>query len=152
MKFVAVEDIAAPAQTVWARVSDFDSFERRVSGKAGDIRRTPEGPARPGTTWQGRATFNGKTRDATVTVLELTVPERLVVEGGTEGMNITVEVTVEALSPRSSRLTVTSEAKARTLAARLMLQSAKLARQAMAKRYKGRVAAFAEGIEKSAKA
>lgn len=152
MKFVAVEDISAPIETVWARVSDFDGFQRRVSGKAGDIRRTPDGPVGPGTTWNGRATFNGKTRDASVTVVQLNAPAHLLVEGGTEGMKITVDVTLEALSARSTRLTVTSEAKARTLAARLMLQSAKLARQSLAKRYKGRVAAFAEGIEKRAKA
>lgn len=151
MKFVAVEDISAPVETVWARVSDFDRFERMVSGKAGDIRRSPNGPAGVGTSWKGKATFNGKTREATVDLLELAPNEKLLVEGGTEGMKITVDVQIDALSARSTRLTVTSEAKARTLSARLMLQSAKLARQAMAKRYKGRVAAFAESIEKSAK-
>ncbi|MGB3409526.1 MAG: SRPBCC family protein [Jannaschia sp.] len=152
MKFVAVEDISAPIETVWAKVSDFDGFQRRVSARAGDIRRTPDGPVSQGTTWSGRATFNGKTRDVTVVVMELSGPVSMALEGGTDGMTITVEIALEALSARATRLTVTSQAKARTLAARLMLQSAKLARQTLAKRYKGRVAAFAESVEKNAKA
>lgn len=150
MKFVAIEDIAAPASHVWTRITDFDRFEKRIAGKAGRVERIPSGPVQQGTTWTGRANFNGKMRDAKVALQKLDPERAMVLSGGTEGMEITIDIELDALSATSSRLTVTTEAKARTLAARLLLQSARLARQTLAKRYKGRVAAFAEEIERSA--
>ncbi|WP_371156904.1 SRPBCC family protein [Jannaschia sp. 2305UL9-9] len=149
MKFVATEEIAAPIDVVWARVSDFEAFERRAAGKAGQVSRSPEGPAKAGTKWTGSVEAAGKVRQASVTLLELDAPHRMDLEGGSDGMTVTLDVMLEALSPTKTRLTVTTEAKARSLAARLMLQSAKLARPQLAKRYKGRVAGFADKIEKS---
>ena len=147
MKFVAVEDIAAPIDTVWARVSDIDRFESRLGGRVSDLSRSPEGPAVPGTRWTGRAEVMGKSRKVEVTLAQMTVPTLLVATAGTEGMAVTLTAALEALGPSRTRLTVTTEAAARSLAARLMLQSVKLARQSLAKRYKSRVADFASMVE-----
>lgn len=150
MKFVATEDIAAPIDTVWARVSDLEAFERRAAKRMGGIRRTPSGPAAQGSSWAGTTEIMGKSRKITVTAAELAAPTHLLAEAGTDGMAVTIEVALKEMGPKLTRLTVTSEARARSLAARLMLQSAKLARSTMAKRYKGRVAEFAARIEKDA--
>ena len=48
MKFVAVEDIAAPLDQVWPHVSDLEGFERRATRRAGRVTRTPPGPAGQG--------------------------------------------------------------------------------------------------------
>lgn len=150
MKFVATEDIAVPIDTVWARVSDLEGFERRAAARVGGIARTPPGPAGQGTKWSGKAEIMGKTRKIDVVAATLDAPTQLVAEAGTDGMTVTIQVDLEEKGPRLTRLTVTTEAKARSLAARLMLQSAKLARTTMAKRYKTRVADFAARVEKSA--
>ena len=147
MKFVAVEDIAAPIDHVWTRVADIDRFEGRLKRRVGRIERRPPGPAHPGTTWQARAAVAGKVRDVAMTLEAMDVPKLLSLSGGTDGMEVTIAVELELLNPRLTRLTVTSEARARSLAARLMLQSAKLARQTLAKRYKQRVADFASEVE-----
>lgn len=150
MKFVATEDIAAPIDTVWARVSDLEGFEDRIGKRVGQIARIPPGPPGQGTSWTGKAEIMGKSRVVKVTVATLAAPTQLVAEAGTDGMTVTIQVDLKELGPRLTRLTVTSEARARSLAARLMLQSAKLARQTMAKRYKARVADFASQVEKGA--
>ncbi|MFO6465773.1 SRPBCC family protein [Jannaschia sp. KMU-145] len=147
MKFVAVEDIAAPIEHVWARVSDLDRFEARIASRVGRMTRSPDGEPRPGTAWSARAEVAGKKRDVTVTLNQLDGPQRIDLSAATDGMDVGIDVALEAMSPTRTRLTVTTEAKARSLAARLMLQSAKLARQTLAKRYKGRVAEFAQAIE-----
>lgn len=150
MKFVATEDIAAPIDAVWARVSDLEGFEARAKQRVSGLARTPPGPATQGSKWTGKAEVMGKARTITVVASILVAPNQLLAEAGTDGMTVTIQVDLEAKGPSLTRLTVTTEAKARSLAARLMLQSAKLARATMAKRYKGRVADFASRIEKSA--
>ncbi|SFI94435.1 SRPBCC family protein [Jannaschia pohangensis] len=150
MKFVATEDIAAPIDVVWARVSDLEGFEARARDRVTGLVRTPPGPAAQGSKWTGRAEVMGKTREVTVTAEALDAPNRLMAAAATDGMDVTIDVVLESLAPARTRLTVTTEAKAKTLTARLMLQSAKLARQAMAKRYKARVANFAARVEKAA--
>ncbi|MEM7641179.1 MAG: SRPBCC family protein [Pseudomonadota bacterium] len=147
MKFVAVEDVAAPIEHVWARVSDTDMFERRIARRVGRVDRVPPGPAGAGTSWSGQAEIMGKKRQVKVVLDRLEPPGQMALAAGTDGMAITILVELEALAPARTRLTVTTEAKARTMTARLMLQSAKLARQTLAKRYKGRVATFAGTIE-----
>lgn len=149
MKFVAVEDVAAPIDHVWRRVSDLEMYERRITKRVDNVERVPPGPAGLGTKWSGIVEIMGKRRKVTVVLDRLDGPTDLLVTTGTEGMTVTLTVGLEALSPTRTRMTVTTDAKARTMTARLMLQSAKLARQTMAKRYKGRVADFAGMIEAS---
>ncbi|GIT89762.1 hypothetical protein JANAI62_07530 [Jannaschia pagri] len=153
MKFVATEEIAAPMDVVWRRVTDFDGFEARISARAGSVTRTPQGPVTPATTWVGQVEFNGKTRKANVSILSLDAPgHHLEMEAQTNGMAITVDVALVTVSATRTRMTVTTDAKARTLAARLILQSAKLGRQVLAKRYKTRIATFARNVETGAAA
>ena len=136
MKFVAVEDVAAPIALVWSHVADLEAFEDRARARIGAIQRRPPGPPAQGTVWSGKADVMGKKRDVTVTAATIETWSRLTAEAATDGMQVNIDVTTEA--------------RARSLAARLMLQSAKLARKTLAKRYKGRISDFAARIEKSA--
>ncbi|MEM8850536.1 MAG: SRPBCC family protein [Pseudomonadota bacterium] len=147
MKFVAVEDVATPIEHVWSRVSDTEMFERRIASRVGQVDRVPPGPAGAGTRWSGTAEIMGKKRQVKVTLDRMDAPGEMALTAGTDGMVVTILVELDAQAPTRTRLTVTTEAKARTMTARLMLQSAKLARQTLAKRYKGRVADFAGTIE-----
>ena len=150
MKFVATEDIAQPIEAVWARVSDLEAFEDRIARSHPGIRRSPPGPAGEGTAWTGEAEILGKRRVVTVTAATLRAPDHLAVDAGTDGMAVTLLVELQALGPRLTRMVVTTEAAARSLPARLMLHSAKLARASLAARYKARVAEFATRVETTA--
>lgn len=147
MKFVATEDISAPLDHVWACVTDFDRFEDMAAKRAQRLERQPRGPVVQGTIWTARATISGKKRDVRIEVTELAANKVLRAEGGTDGMAVHIEALLEARANGVTRLTVVTEAKARTLAARLLLQSAKLARGTLTKRYKKRVADFAVRVE-----
>ena len=151
MKFVATEDIAAPIDAVWSRVSDLDRFERRLSARVDGLARSPDGPAAPGTRWTGRAEVMGRTREIGVRLERMTVPTLLVAVAEGEGMTVSLTAGLEALAADRTRLTVTTEAQAQSLTARLMLQSVKLARQNIVRRYKARVADFAATIEAEAR-
>ena len=151
MKFVATEDIAAPVEAAWARIADFDRFEDRIGRRVEGLTRSPPGPVEIGTTWRARADVNGKVRAVEVALVRLDAPHAMVLEGGTEGLRVRIEAVLEPLGERRSRLTVATEARARTLSARLLLQSAKLARATMAKRYKARIAALASELETAAR-
>lgn len=153
MKFVATEDIAAPASAVIAAVTDFDRWEAMSARRADALARRPAGPVREGTVWDGRARLRGRMRGVSMRVDRLAMaegggPSVLRLSGGTEGMRVETEAVVEPLGSELTRLVVTSELKAKSLGARLLMQSLKLARGQMAKRYKQGVADFASGMER----
>ncbi|MBM2577366.1 SRPBCC family protein [Jannaschia sp. Os4] len=153
MKFVASEDIAAPAEAVLAAVTDFDRWEGMIGRRAKDLTRRPPGPVSQGTRWEGRAKLRGKMRDVGMEMARLDVasgggPSVVCVDGGTDGMQVVVEAAVESLGPDLTRLTVTSELKAKSLGTRILMQSLKLARGQMAKRYRQGVATFAAHVER----
>ncbi|UWQ22803.1 SRPBCC family protein [Jannaschia sp. W003] len=147
MKFVATEDIRAPLDLVWDEVSAIERWEGLIRRGADRLERQPPGPPGPGTRWMGRGTVSGKRRDVAATLVALDPRRQLVIEGGTDGMTVVLEVALEARGPALTRLTVVTEARARTLSARLLLQSARLARASLAKRYKERVSNFASRME-----
>ena len=140
----------ASGRPVWSHVADLEAFEDRARARIGAIQRRPPGPPAQGTVWSGKADVMGKKRDVTVTAATIETWSRLTAEAATDGMQVNIDVDLAELGPRLTRLTVTTEARARSLAARLMLQSAKLARKTLAKRYKGRISDLAARIEKSA--
>ena len=152
MRFVATEDIAAPADRVLAAVTDFDRWEGMIGRRAQGLSRTPDGPVVQGTRWSGRAKLRGRMRDVVMAVDRLDLPEgaapkTVAMAGGTDGMRVAVDAVVEPLGPDLTRLTVASEMNAKLLGTRLLIQSLKLARGTMAKRYKKAVAEFAGHVE-----
>ena len=149
MKFSTREDIEAPITHVFARVTDFSNFERRALRAGAHISRSDEGPVGIGTSWTVLFTFRGRERSVASTLTELTEPTDLKVESVSDGMTVETNVALVALSPGRTRLMVGMELRARTLTARLLLQSMKLAKGKLQKRFKARVLNFAEEIEDS---
>ncbi|CUH38250.1 Polyketide cyclase / dehydrase and lipid transport [Jannaschia seosinensis] len=150
MKFVATEDIVAPAEKVWAQLSDFDRFEVRAKSSVSDLTRVPPGPAGEGTTWRGVAEVMGKRRSVVIKLDRVESPRLLSATADAEGMDVVLVAEIEPLGPTMTRLTVTTEARGRSFASRVMLQSIGLAHKQLAQRYKGRVADFAGRIERAA--
>lgn len=148
MQFTAREDIAAPIDSVFALVSDFEQFERAVLRRGIEISRIDDlqHPG-PGMAWNSRFSFRGKPREMRAELVQIHQPETLRIKAESSGMNGTVTVDLVQLSPRQTRMQVVTELKARTLSARLLLQSMKLARAAMTGRYRDGIAQFARGIE-----
>lgn len=146
MKLSTREDIEAPVAFVFDRVTDFAMFERRALRHGADVVRNGTDPASVGTSWDIGFTFRGRARAVTATLTKLDPPHDVVIESLSDGLTALTEVTLVALSPGRTRVIVGFELRARTLTARLLLQSLKLAKAKLAKRFAARVLDYAADI------
>lgn len=146
MKFSTREDIEAPIDFVFARVTDFDNFERRAMRHGAHVVRHGGGVA-VGTKWDVAFTFRDRERQAEATLSTLQQPHEMQIDTIVDGLTTQTKVELVALSPGRTRVIIGLELRARTLTARLLLQSLKLAKGKLTKRFKGRVIEFVEGVE-----
>ncbi|WP_394153806.1 SRPBCC family protein [Loktanella salsilacus] len=148
MKFSTREDIEAPIDQVYARVTDFAGFERQMMRRGADVRRMDPGhPVKQGSSWDVAFTFRSRERRLRAVVARLVAPTELVIDLASNGLDGKTTVELVALSPNRTRLAVSIELSAKSLSARLLLQSLKLAKSNLTKRFKKRVGEFAFGID-----
>ncbi|SEM74858.1 Polyketide cyclase / dehydrase and lipid transport [Loktanella fryxellensis] len=148
MKFSAREDIEAPIQQVYARVTDFAGYERQMLRRGADVKRLDTGqPVVVGSAWDATFTYRGRERRVQARIARLDAPTDLVVSIVANGLDGATTVELVALSPKRTRLSVTIELSARSIPARLLLQSLKLAKSNLTARFKKRVSEFAKSVE-----
>lgn len=147
MKFSAREDIEAPISFVFAQVSDFAAFERRAMRQGAQVARRSEGAVTQGDVWDIGFQFRGRDRKVAATLTQLDPPNALQIEGASDGLSGITQIDLIALSQTRTRVLVSFDLRAKTLSARLLLQSLKLAKTKMTKRFEGRVLDFSEDIE-----
>lgn len=149
MKFSSREDIEAPIDHVWQRVSDFAAFERQAMRRGADVRRVDGGPVVVGSAWDVAFTFRGKDRKMKAVLTSLEAPNLMTLDTVASGIDGVTTLELVPLSPKRTRLAVSIELSAKSLAARLMLQSLKLAKANLTNRFKKRVADYKQDIESS---
>lgn len=148
MNFTAKQDIEAPAERVWAALTDFAAWERAALRRGAEVTRTDRLAAPgPGMAWTGRFDYRGQPRDITVRLVEMDPGTRLVFHGATKQFTGEVVLELVEMSARSSRLHLKAEIKPQTLTARILLQSLKLAKGRVQKRIEARLADFAAGFD-----
>lgn len=148
VKFSTREDVEVPAEAVFAAVSDFAAFERAALRRGAEVARADlgTGPG-PGMTWSLRFRARGRMRRVVCTLDHFDPPNALVcrLDGGSFGGALTVNLV--ALSRARTRMAVQLELLPRTIAARLLVQTARLNRGAYTRRFEERVQKFAAEIE-----
>lgn len=148
MHFSAREDIAAPIDQVFHAISDFEGFERAILRRGAEIARTDTmGQPGAGMTWDCRFDFRGKRREMQAELTRFDRPELVQVAAESAAVEGTMTVELVQLSPRQTRMQVVTEFKPRTLTARLLVQSMRLAKTSLVKRYRTGVRKFARDIE-----
>lgn len=150
MKFSKSEDVQLDQDALFAKVSNFRMFERLVIRRGVEISRvagTPEDAV--GMAWDSQFDFRGKKRQARIEIIEFDAPNLVKFLAQSASMNIRFEVDLTALSAKRTRMSVTSVLEPQTLSARLLVQSMKLGRSKMNKRYAQRVRQFATELERS---
>ncbi len=147
MKFSTREDIEAPIDYVFGRVSDFAAFERRALRQGADVSRRENGPVATGSVWDVAFKFRGRDRKVAATLTQIDPPQAIEIESHSDGLTAITQVELIALSPARTRVMVGFDLRARTLTARLLVQSLKLAKTKLTKRFKARVLDYAEDIE-----
>lgn len=147
MKLSTREDIEAPIGYVYHRVSDFESFERRALRQGIDVSCRSEGAARVGTIWDIAFEFRGRQRNVEAELNKLELEQAIEIESQSDGLVAVTQIDLVALSATRTRVLVSFDMKAKTLTARLLLQSLKLAKTKLTKRFKARVLDYAENVE-----
>ncbi len=148
MKFSTREDIDAPIEHVFRAVSNFDAFEKSAMRRGAEIQREehvfPDGIR---TSWQAVFPYRGKMRPLKAKLVELDSPTRLAVESESGGLDGDLVIDLMALSRSRTRLKIQLEMRPRTMTARLVLQSLKLAKASLTRKFKLRIARFAMEVE-----
>ncbi|SDX49353.1 Polyketide cyclase / dehydrase and lipid transport [Ruegeria halocynthiae] len=148
MQFSAQEDIEVPIATVFTMVSDFERFERMAMRRGIDVRRA-SGSALPqaGITWETEFRIRGKPRQITIEMIEFDQPLLMRFQSSSKGMNGETVVEFLALSQRRTRLRIETSLGAKTLPARLLLQSLKLGQSRFRRQFQTRLSEFARELE-----
>lgn len=147
MNFTTHKDIDAPIGFVFQKVSNFDSYERQALRRGAVVSRMDgNGPVRVGSAWDVAFTFRGKDRKLRASIAEIKAPESMVIDTAATGLSSVATVELMALSPKVTRVSVAIELSPKSLSARLLLQSLKLAKANLNKRFAKRVNEQVAGI------
>lgn len=147
MKLSTREDIEAPIVYVYKRVSDFAGFERRALRQGIDVSCRSQGAADVGTLWDIALEFRGRARKVQAELTKLEPEHAIEIESQSDGLTAVTQVELVALSATRTRVLVSFDMRARTLTARVLLQSLKLAKATMTRRFKARVLDYAQAAE-----
>jgi len=148
MEFTAREDVEAPIAYVFAQVTDFAAFERQALRRGAEVRRR-DGMARHGigSAWDIAFKFRGKDRQLRAEITGFDLPNSYRVSLTSAGLEGGLTVDLVSLSRERTRMTVTVAVEARSIGARLLLQSLRLARGNMNRRLAARVADYAVQVQ-----
>lgn len=148
MELSSKEDIDAPLAEVFEALSDFASFERSAIRRGIEVQRLNEDLSpQLGLAWDVRGEFRGKSREARLELAQYEPSTLIGINGESPSLKGTSRIELLALSPRRTRIAVTVDVQAKTLSGRLLLQSMKLAKSKINRRFKTRVADFASLTE-----
>ena len=147
MKFSGREDIDASHEFVWAQLADFGAFERQAMRRGANVQRVDAGPVVQGSSWKVAFTYRGKERRMKAVMTRLDPPNGLQLETVSSGIDGITQIDLVPLSPTRTRLAMSIDLSAKSLTARLMLQSLKLAKANLSNRFKTRLRDFAQEVE-----
>jgi hypothetical protein len=148
MKLTAKEDIEAPVGFVTSVLTDFDMWERAALRRGAEVDRldTLRKPG-AGMEWKVGFDYRGKKRVIELKLLKLVPEETLVFDCMAQPAEAILTIDMAEMGARRTRVVVDLEIKPRTLAARLFLQSMRLAKAKVTRRFALRLAQVGADIE-----
>lgn len=148
MKFSTKEDIDAPIDAVFDMLCEFDQFERAAMRRGAEVQRVDQ-LAEPGAGMQWEAAFDmrGKRRALQVEMDRFERPTEMKLETRSQGLTGDMSFDLVALSRSRTRIMVALDLKPQNLSARLLVQSLKLAKNALTKKFKKRVGDYAKDMD-----
>ncbi|MGZ9809458.1 SRPBCC family protein [Pseudoroseicyclus sp. H15] len=143
MDLSAEADVAAPIDWTFERFADFQGFERAAAKRGATIaRKEPGASAGPGTAWDIRFNFRGRERHLEPVVTEWAPPGGYALVSDSQGLLLTVRVTLAALGPERTRARLEIEMAAKGMGGKLLLQSLKLGRGKLAASLRDRLTGY----------
>ncbi|MEH6673846.1 MAG: SRPBCC family protein [Sulfitobacter sp.] len=148
MKFSTKEDIDAPIDAVFDMLCEFDQFERAAMRRGAEVQRVDQ-LAEPGAgmLWEAAFDMRGKRRALQVEMDRFERPTEMKLETRSQGLTGDMSFDLVALSRSRTRIMVALDLKPQNLSARLLVQSLKLAKNALTKKFKKRVGDYAKDME-----
>ncbi len=148
MNFGTKEDIEAPIEFVFGQLSDFNALERSAMRRGADVQRMDNRPT-PGVgmAWDVEFDLRGKRRQLQMEVTEFSPPNSMVMTSRSPTMGGHMAVELVALSRARTRMSLEIELQPKNLTARLLIQSLKLAKKNLLKRFHERVGNYAADVE-----
>ncbi len=148
MKFKAAEDVDAPIDFVSQRMCDFSQFEADVKGRGAELTRVGNWTEPSvGSRWRGSVQVRGKVRKIEAEVAELEPKDHALIDIAVGGMEAKYLMSFISLSPEVTRVAAELDLKPKTLTARLILQTMKLARGRVLQRMTANLARQGNQIE-----
>jgi len=148
MKLSAKHDIEAPSAYVFDVLCDFEGWERAAMRRGAEVARTDRlQSGAVGMAWRVNFIFRGRKRQIDLKLVGINPHSRLEFAGSSPAINAALTIDVVEMSARRTRLHITTDITPLTLSAKLFVQSLRLARSRMERRFSGRVAAVASDIE-----
>lgn len=148
MKFSTREDIEAPIEFIFDRLTDFEGLERQAMRRGLEVsRKNPDIGVAKGALWDMKVPFRGRLRDLKAELVEFEAPNRIVIDAKSGGLNMNVTLDLLPLSPARTRLAIGFDVRPDTLSARILLQSVKFAKATLQRRFKKRAAKFCAYLE-----
>ena len=147
MKFSGREDIEVSADRMFAKLTDFSAHERAVIRRGAKVERTDtlDQPGQ-GMSWLAKVKFRGRQRKIEVVLTDLKQDEYIRYEIEGSGVSGVLELDLLALSPRKTRLAVALDLKPKNLSGRLLVQSLRIMKANLNRRFKARFKEYAAGI------
>ncbi len=148
MKFSTRQDIEAPIDFVFRHAADFEAHARQAMRRGIEVARADnlDEPA-PGMCWNLRFSYRGKARRMFGELVEFEAPTGFAIQSESGGIESRFEAEFLTLSQGRTRLRAGLQISPRTLSARLLVQSMKLAKGRLSDAFAARVAQFAEDLE-----
>lgn len=148
MEFSFKKDVSAPVEAVFAALSDFSAYERQALRRGAELRRIDSPQVQGvGATWDAGFMFRGKPRKLRLTITAFDAPDTLAVSGTSPSVNFDGAVHLTALSDDKTRMKIKLSIAPQSFAARLVVQSAKLARATTERRIEARLDELVRMIE-----
>ncbi|MEO0765358.1 MAG: SRPBCC family protein [Pseudomonadota bacterium] len=147
MKFSAQEDVSAPIDQVFEALCDFEMFERLAMRRGAELRRVdPLTQMGVGMRWKVKYAMRGRKRAFDLELIQFDPPNQMLFSAKSSGIDATFTVDLLALSRSRTRMAVALDMKPLNLSARLLIQSLKLAKSNLTKRFKERVSDYAKTL------
>jgi hypothetical protein len=148
MQFSSVQDVNAPLDFVFQQMSDFESYESYGLRTGADVERSDSLTEKAaGMVWDVSGDFRGKRRNLEIELTDYRPDNLLKFFIKSKGVEAVATMEAMALTRKQSRIKVTTLLKPKSISARLILQSAKLAKNSMNRKFNHRFWTYANYIE-----
>ncbi|WP_068108685.1 SRPBCC family protein [Tropicimonas marinistellae] len=144
MKFSTRDEIEAPADRVWAALTNAEMFEQAARSRGAEVIRHPE-PQNfgVGTSWTTHFEFRGVRRKLFTEVVSCDAPGLLVFESNVGGVDVLARFELEPLGNARTRMGTSLDMTARSIPGRILIQTLKLGKTTLNQKFRRRMRRFA---------